>query len=146
MIRCRVYKSKRSVFSKNGSASVAGYHAIPLNSDIRQTVSKNFSVVLNLTNLEYEYPIAIEEPLLGDDGDSSKVTVNSGEGFISSSEGTWKDITIDFPNTNVYIKSFTDSYIPEFSGYTNPSTDSDHDGLYEDINGNGKVDFDDVVA
>jgi hypothetical protein len=136
LIRCRVYKSKRSVFSKNGSASVAGYHAIPLDSDIRLTVSKNFSVGLNLTNLEYEYPIAIEEPLLGDDGDSSKVTVNSGEGFISNSEGIWEDIIIDFPNTNVYIRSF----------YTNPSADSDHDGFYEDINGNKKVDFDDVVA
>jgi PKD repeat protein len=33
-----------------------------------------------------------------------------------------------------------------FPGYTNPPTDSDHNGLYEDINGNGDVDFDDVVA
>lgn len=33
-----------------------------------------------------------------------------------------------------------------FPGYTNPSTDLDHDGLYEDINGNGRLDFDDVVA
>lgn len=114
------------VFSKNGSASVAGYYTIPLDSDIRLTVSQNFSVVLNLTNLEYGYPIAIEEPLSGDDGDSSKATANSGKGFISSSGGTWEDITIDFPNTNVCIKAFTDSYISEFSGYTNPPVDSDH--------------------
>jgi PKD repeat protein len=33
-----------------------------------------------------------------------------------------------------------------FPGYTNPPKDSDHDGFYEDINGDGNVDFDDVVA
>ncbi|AKB42281.1 PKD domain-containing protein [Methanosarcina vacuolata] len=33
-----------------------------------------------------------------------------------------------------------------FPGYTNPPTDFNHDGLCEDINGNGNVDFDDVVA
>lgn len=114
------------VFSKNESASVAGYYIIPLDFDIWLTVSQNFSVVLNLTNLEYGYPIAIEGPLSGDDIDSSKATANSGKGFISSSEGTWEDIAIDFPNTNVCIKAFIDSYISEFLGYTNPPADSDH--------------------
>jgi PKD repeat protein len=33
-----------------------------------------------------------------------------------------------------------------FPGHTNPPTDSNHDGFYEDINGNGQLDFDDVVA
>jgi PKD repeat protein len=33
-----------------------------------------------------------------------------------------------------------------FPGYTNYPTDPDFDGLYEDINGNGRFDFDDVVA
>jgi YVTN family beta-propeller protein/beta propeller repeat protein len=33
-----------------------------------------------------------------------------------------------------------------FPGYTNPPTDLDQDGLYEDINGNEILDFDDVVA
>jgi len=33
-----------------------------------------------------------------------------------------------------------------FPGYTNPPTDPDHDGLYEDINGNGILDFGDVVG
>lgn len=133
------------VFSKNGSTSVAGYYTIPLDSDIRLTAGQNFSVVLNLTNVEYEYPIAIEKPL-SSDGGSSKATADSGESFISSSGGTWEDITIDFPNTNVCIKAFTGSYVPVFPGYTNPSTDLNHDCLHEDINGNGKVDFDDVVA
>jgi serine protease AprX len=36
--------------------------------------------------------------------------------------------------------------LPPFPGYTNPPTDPNHDGFYEDINGNGQLDFDDVVA
>ena len=36
--------------------------------------------------------------------------------------------------------------IPVFPGCTNPPTDPDHDGLYEDVNGNGQLDFDDVVV
>jgi PKD repeat protein len=30
-------------------------------------------------------------------------------------------------------------------GYPNPPTDPDHDGIYEDINGNNRLDFADVV-
>jgi YVTN family beta-propeller protein len=36
--------------------------------------------------------------------------------------------------------------LPVFHGYTNPPTDPNHDGLYEDINGNGVLDFDDIVT
>ncbi|MDD3873279.1 MAG: DUF3344 domain-containing protein [Methanosarcina sp.] len=36
--------------------------------------------------------------------------------------------------------------MPTFPGCTNPPADLDQDGLYEDINGNGELDFDDVVA
>ncbi|HHV24814.1 MAG: NosD domain-containing protein [Methanosarcina sp.] len=35
---------------------------------------------------------------------------------------------------------------PVFPGYTNPPTDPNHDGIYEDVNGNGILDFDDVVV
>jgi PKD repeat protein len=36
------------------------------------------------------------------------------------------------------------SVIP-LPGYTNPPTDPDHDGIFEDLNGNGRLDFADVV-
>jgi probable HAF family extracellular repeat protein len=36
--------------------------------------------------------------------------------------------------------------LPPFPGCKNPPTDPNHDGLYEDINGNGRVDFADVVT
>jgi PKD repeat protein len=44
------------------------------------------------------------------------------------------------------INVSTQSAPPVFPGYTNPPTDPNHDGLYEDINGNGILDFNDVVA
>jgi hypothetical protein len=36
--------------------------------------------------------------------------------------------------------------IPVFPGYSKPPTDPNHDSLYEDVNGNGILDFDDVSA
>lgn len=37
-------------------------------------------------------------------------------------------------------------YVEAFPGYTGLPTDPDGDGYFEDVNGNGAVDFDDVVA
>jgi PKD repeat protein len=36
--------------------------------------------------------------------------------------------------------------IPPFPGYTSPPTDPDGDGIYEDVNGNGEIDYDDAVV
>jgi YVTN family beta-propeller protein len=46
---------------------------------------------------------------------------------------------------NVTI-NFLQSTVPTFPGYSNPPTDPNHDGLFEDINGNGRMDFADVVT
>jgi PKD repeat protein len=35
--------------------------------------------------------------------------------------------------------------LPSLPGYTKPPTDPDGDGIYEDLNGNGRLDFADVV-
>jgi PKD repeat protein len=52
---------------------------------------------------------------------------------------------------NVYMLNISGEEIlkvplPVFLGYTNPPTDPNQDGRYEDVNGNGIQDFDDVVA
>ena len=130
------------VLSKIGTIPVAGYHTIPLDSEVQLEAGQKFSVVLKLTTLNC-YPIAIEMPYAGW---SSKATANPGESFVSGDGSTWDDLNVDFPNTNVCIKAFTVSAFPFFPGYTNPPSDLDQDGLYEDINGNGILDFDDVVA
>ncbi|KUG10026.1 cell surface protein [hydrocarbon metagenome] len=67
---------------------------------------------------------------------------------------TWGTYTVALTVTNpysadtetktTYITVMT--YVEPFPGYTNPPTDPDGDGLFEDINGNGGLDFDDVVA
>ena len=48
--------------------------------------------------------------------------------------------------TNSTLAPINVSGIPIFPGYTNPPADLNNDSLYEDINGNGQLDFDDVVA
>jgi PKD repeat protein len=88
----------------------------------------------------------IEMPITNYTGNA---TANQGESFISSNGNTWDDITVidqNFSNTNVCIKAFTDPVLSVFPGCTNPPTDPKKDGLYEDINGNGILDFDDIVA
>jgi C1A family cysteine protease/PKD repeat protein len=92
------------VISKNGASVTAGYHTIPLDSEVRLTTGQNFSVVLKLTNSVYNYPIALEKPK---DSWSSKAKANNGESFISSSGLTWKDVNASYPNSNVCIKAFT---------------------------------------
>jgi hypothetical protein len=93
-----------SVFSKNGTISVAGYHTIPLNSGVQLKEGQKFSIVLKLTTPEYNYPIVIEKPI---SGWSSKARANIGESFISPDGITWTDLTTYYSNTNVCIKAFT---------------------------------------
>ena len=83
-----------------------------------------------------------------------------GDGATSSEQNpmhtysTAGNYTVNLTVTNAYgtstklstINVSTQSVLPVFPGYTNPPTDLDKDGLYEDINGNGMLDFDDVVA
>jgi PKD repeat protein len=62
--------------------------------------------------------------------------------------------TVNLTATNAYgtdsklatINVLAQSVLTAFPGYTNPPSDLNQDGLYEDINGNGMLDFDDVVA
>ena len=48
--------------------------------------------------------------------------------------------------TNSKLGTITVLAVPVFPGYTNPPTDLNNDGLYEDVNGDGMLDFNDVVA
>jgi PKD repeat protein len=48
---------------------------------------------------------------------------------------------------HVWRLVITDTFVNvvPLPGYTHPPTDPDHDGIYEDLNGNGRLDFADVV-
>lgn len=107
------------VLSQNGTSLTAGYHTIPLDSEVLLKDGQKFSVVLKLTTLGYNYPIALEKPK---DNWSSKATSNAGESFISSSGTTWRDITSysSYVNVNVCIKAFTDqALLPSANFSTN---------------------------
>jgi C1A family cysteine protease len=92
------------VLAKSGTNSTAGYHTIPLDTGIRLNAGQKFSVYLKLTTPNYNYPLAIEEPI---SGYSSKATSNVGESYISYDGQHWTDITSILPNTDVCIKAFT---------------------------------------
>ncbi len=78
----------------------------------------------------------------------------NGKGFSRTCTDSDKDGICDSPYTLdsnnidylplVYKPTTQDNIIP-FPGFTTFPTDPDSDGLYEDINGNGRKDFSDVV-
>lgn len=87
---------------------IYSYHTIPLDSEVRLTACQNFSAVLKLTNIEYNYPVALEKPK---EGWSSKAKANAGESFISKDGVNWTDVNESFENSNVCIKAFTNSVL-----------------------------------
>jgi C1A family cysteine protease len=93
--------------TQSGTISSAGYHTVPLNSGVQLNAGQKFSVVLELTNPTYQYPIPVEMPI---SGHSSQATANASESFVSSDGNTWTDITTEpgYSNTDVCIKAFTD--------------------------------------
>ena len=95
------------VLTQSGTISNAGYHTVPLNSGVQLNAGQTFSVVMELTNPTYKYPIAVEMPV---SGYSSQATANELESFVSSDGNTWTDLTTEpgYSNTNVCIKAFTD--------------------------------------
>lgn len=133
------------VFTQSGVSTTAGYHTVRLNKGILLQANQRFSVVLKLTTPGYNYPAAIEYPI---SGYSSKAKANTGESFVSPDGNRWNDLTTTYSNTNVCIKAFTDpgTLLPVFPGCTKTPTDLNNDGFYEDINGNGRWDFADIVT
>lgn len=91
---------------QSGTIPLAGYHTISLNSPVSLTTGQKFSVIVELTNPSYYYPMATEEPITSY---SSKATANAGESFLSSDGNTWSDMITLNPNTNLCIKAFTGS-------------------------------------
>ena len=125
------------IYSKNGAISVAGYHTIPLDSDVRLTEGQNFSVVLKLTTPECDYPLAVEMPYKNY---SSNATANPGESFISYDGNTWEDISVVdpfFSNTNVCIKAFTNPDFLPVANFTSNVTE-DYTPLYVQFNDSSK--------
>jgi C1A family cysteine protease len=101
--------------TQSGTIPNAGYNTVPLNSGVQLNAGQKFSVVLELINPVYNYPIAVEMPI---SGYSSQAKANASESFVSSDGKTWIDITTEpgYSNTDVCIKAFTDPQGPSVKG------------------------------
>ena len=90
----------------NATTPFIGYYTIPLNSGVQLNAGQNFSVVLELTDPTYQWPISVQEPFIGY---SSKAKANASESFVSADGNTWTDLTTEpgYSNTSVCIKAFT---------------------------------------
>jgi beta propeller repeat protein len=58
----------------------------------------------------------------------------------------WRLIVDTYPNYGDIYLGTINAVLPVFPGCTYPPTDINNDGLYEDINGNERLDFADVVT
>jgi C1A family cysteine protease len=92
--------------SQTGTIASAGYHTISLNLPTSLTSGQKFSVVVKLTTPGYNYPVPVEEPIIGY---SSQATANPGESYVSSNGTSWTDITSNSScvECNVCLKAFT---------------------------------------
>jgi PGF-pre-PGF domain-containing protein len=87
---------------KNGTIPLAGYHTIDLDNNVLLRTGQNFSVVVEFTTPNYNYPIAIEAPI---SGYSSNAHAEPGQSYISHNGTEWEDINVY--DANVCIKAFT---------------------------------------
>jgi len=87
-----------------GTLTAAGYHTVPLWSEVPLRAEERFSVVVRLKTPGFNWPIPVEQPVAGY---SDKATANSGESFVSTDGNTWTDLTEIYRNTNVCLKAFT---------------------------------------
>jgi len=82
-----------------------------------------------------------------DFGDGTNSTVRNPVHTYSAKGKYTVNLTVKYDNsTNSTLATINVSVLPVFPGCTKPPTDPDHDGLSEDINGNGQMDFNDIMA
>ncbi len=138
---------------------VSGYHG---GSDLWMVrlATPVFHAAFTANVTEGTAPLAVQFSDLST-GDPFRWHWNFGDGVLSSeqdpvhlytSAGTYTvSLTVvsasglDTETKADYI-TVTDPAVLPLPGYESPPTDPDGDGLYEDLNGNGRLDFADVVA
>ena len=89
--------------SQSGSFAYAGYHTVPLTTEVPLTNGQKFTVVIKMTTPGYNLPIPVEKPVTGY---SSAAAALAGQSYMSSAGDAWEDVTVRNRNTNVNIKAF----------------------------------------
>jgi parallel beta-helix repeat protein len=83
------------------------------------------------------------DPNIIDDNPENPVYVYTAPGNYIVNLTVWNENGKDSKLATINVSA---QPLTVFPGYTNPPSDLDQDGLYEDVNGNEILDFDDVVA
>lgn len=97
-------RSGKRVAMQTGTVP-AGYNTVKLSKAGKVASGMNFSVVIDLTTPNYNYPLAVEAPHLGY---ASRAHALQGQSYVSPDGSTWFDLTKDFPESNVCLKAFGD--------------------------------------
>ncbi|RLJ00995.1 MAG: hypothetical protein DRP08_06080 [Candidatus Aenigmatarchaeota archaeon] len=115
------------------------------------TVNKSTTVYVNVTDTNTKEPVeGATVNLSGCGVEMSNKTNASGIATFEVNATSTGNITVTVSKTGYNTWTKEDGIVVklrvvQFPGCTNPPTDPDDDGLYEDINGNGRKDFNDVV-
>ncbi len=88
----------------DGTMALPGYHTVPFKMSLPLAPGDSILVTLKLTAPTDTHPLAVEMPFRGY---SSNATAGPGQSYVSADGVHWKDLTADYPNTNICIKVFT---------------------------------------
>lgn len=105
---------------KIGTIAMSGYHIIPLTTPVALTSGENFSIVVHLENSGYEYPLQMEDPDSGPSGNTWNAS--AGQGYVSTNNSNWEDITTYFANTSICIKGYESIPSPTPTPTVTPTT------------------------
>lgn len=103
-------KSGVSVGAVRGTFTKAGYHTIPLTSDILIDKGSKFSVIIGLTSSDGYTDLAPIE--MAEEGYSEAAVAGPGETFYSADGTAWTDIYTDDETASICIKAFANEVIP----------------------------------
>ncbi|MGN0173202.1 MAG: lectin like domain-containing protein, partial [Acutalibacteraceae bacterium] len=110
--------------NQSGSEFYCGYHTIELDKPIKLKAGERFSIVVKLTNPEYEYPIPVEFTIYSYGKDKFEYLGNGGESFISTDGSNWSDI-IDMNSYDEYSGNYYSNVC--LKAFTNPISEDNAD-------------------
>ena len=89
-----------------------GYHTLKFETPVDLKKDEKFSIIVRYQSPHSSFNIGIESP----DGDySSKADGQAGQSFISSNGTLWRDLTNLYNKSNVCIKGYTGTDVPEIN-------------------------------
>ena len=112
------------------------------------TVNKSTTVYVNVSDAETNMSVEGATVNLSGCGYANETTTNA-SGIatfeVNATSTGYITVTVSKTGYSKWTKEKGIVVLRPFPGCTNPPTDPDDDGLYEDINGNGRKDYDDLV-